>query len=139
MLVLDASDNGKPQVSGDSPAPDPGKEKRDIFLRLIAEHGGHCFSSAGHNAVAEFPSAVEAVRCSVDIQQAMIVENKRLPLEKRLLLRIGLHTGDVTEENGYLSATASTRPSVLKSWRYLAAFVCPARCMNKLNTTPVWQ
>ncbi len=102
ILVLDASDSGRSDATDGSSSEASPKVQPDIFLKLIAEHGGHCFSSAGHNAVAEFPSAVEAVRCAVDIQQAMLNENKRLPIERRLLLKIGLHIGDVTEENGYL-------------------------------------
>ncbi|NNF51205.1 MAG: tetratricopeptide repeat protein [Gammaproteobacteria bacterium] len=106
VLVLDSSDHSPPSDPDDVSAEDALKGKQHIFLNLISQHGGVCFSAAGHNAVAEFPSAVEAVRCAVDIQQAMLGENKRLPLDQRELLRIGLHIGDLVEENGYLFGDA---------------------------------
>ena len=98
ILALAPSGNRQSRPDGEGPADDPSELKRKIFLRLIAEHGGSCFALAGLDTTAEFSNAVEAIRCAVEIQQAMLVENKRLPLEERLLLRIGLHIGDVREE-----------------------------------------
>ena len=100
ILALAPSGNRQSRPDGEGPADDPSELKRKIFLRLIAEHGGSCFALAGLDTTAEFSNAVEAIRCAVEIQQAMLVENKRLPLEERLLLRIGLHIGDVREEEG---------------------------------------
>ncbi len=99
FLALDESDHSQSQASNESDAGKASEIKQEIFLRLIAEHDGRCVSSVGNNAIAEFANAVEAVRCAVEIQQAMLGESKRLPLEQRVLLRMGLHVGDVVEEN----------------------------------------
>lgn len=101
-MVLDANDHSQSQASGEPKATDVAEIKREIILSLITEHGGRYFDSVDNNMIAEFANVVEAVRCAVEIQQAMLSENKRLPLERRVLLRIGLHVGSVREENGDL-------------------------------------
>lgn len=45
-----------------------------------------------------FDSPVEAVRCAIVIQQSMVGRNASLPLEQRILYRIGIHLGDVIIE-----------------------------------------
>ena len=42
---------------------------RQVIDRLVSDHRGRVFGSAGDSVVAEFPSPVEAVRCAVDIQR----------------------------------------------------------------------
>jgi len=114
IMVLDTSDHGQSQASGEPEAPDVAEIRRDIILSLITEHGGRGFDSVGNNTIAEFTSVVEAVRCAVEIQQAMLGENKRLPLEQRVLLRIGLHVGSAREENGNLYGGGVDTASGLK-------------------------
>ncbi|HSC06518.1 MAG TPA: adenylate/guanylate cyclase domain-containing protein [Steroidobacteraceae bacterium] len=78
------------------------KLRRSIFDRLVTEYGGHEFGSVGDSLMAQFPSAVNAVRCAQAIQQAVTDENTSLPSERRMQLRIGINLGDVIEENGTL-------------------------------------
>src|SRR6202142_852274 len=47
----------------------------------------------------EFRSAVDAVRCAVEVQSEMIERNAGLPTERRIEFRIGIHIGDVVEES----------------------------------------
>ena len=63
--------------------------------RLIAEHGGRIANTAGDSVLAEFPSAVDAVQCAVDVQHALSQANQDLPEEPSLRFRIGVHVGDV--------------------------------------------
>ena len=102
ILALGTSDHSQSQTSGESQVSEAGEIKREIFLRLIAEHDGRCFYATGNNAIAEFGNAVEGVRCAVEIQQAMLSANERLPLKQRVLLRIGLDVGEIREDNGNL-------------------------------------
>ena len=46
-------------------------DHRAIMDRLIAEHGGRIANTAGDSVLAEFPSAVDAVRCAVEVQEAL--------------------------------------------------------------------
>src|SRR3954454_8424879 len=68
---------------------------REIIDRLIAEHGGRIANTAGDSVLAEFPSAVNAVQCAVDVQHALSQANQDLPEEPSLRFRIGVHVGDV--------------------------------------------
>src|SRR5215217_1218716 len=68
---------------------------REIMDRLIAEHGGRIANTAGDSVLAEFPSAVDAVRCAIQVQEALAPANQDQPEELRLRFRIGVHVGDV--------------------------------------------
>jgi len=56
----------------------------------------------GDALLAEFQSAVEAVRAAVEIQRELTVRNAALPEPRRMRLRIGLNLGDVIEQDGAL-------------------------------------
>jgi hypothetical protein len=45
--------------------------------------------------LAEFGSAVEAVRCAVEVQEALKTRNDSLPENRRMLFRVGVNLGDV--------------------------------------------
>ncbi len=62
---------------------------------LVAEHGGRIFGTAGDSVVAEFHSAVLAVRAAVAIQRALHRRNADLPADRRMEFRLGLNLGDV--------------------------------------------
>src|SRR4029077_385254 len=64
----------------------------------IAEHHGRIVKSTGDGLLAEFPSAVDAVRCAVEVQQAMPDRNTGVAADNRLELRIGINLGDVIVE-----------------------------------------
>jgi class 3 adenylate cyclase/pimeloyl-ACP methyl ester carboxylesterase len=68
--------------------------RKDAF-DLIAEHTGRVVDSPGDNVLGEFPSAVEAVRCAVKLQQSLKSRNERIPESRRMQFRIGIHLGDV--------------------------------------------
>jgi adenylate cyclase len=75
---------------------------RRIIRDRIAAHGGRVVDSPGDALLAEFRSAVEAVRASIEIQGELAVRNAALPERRRMRLRIGLNLGDVIEQDGAL-------------------------------------
>jgi class 3 adenylate cyclase len=68
---------------------------RTILDEFVVEHGGRVFGTAGDGVVAEFSSAVQAVRAAVAIQRALHRRNADLATDRRMEFRIGLHLGDV--------------------------------------------
>jgi adenylate cyclase len=76
---------------------------RQVVDELIVTHRGRVLGSAGDSVVAEFPSAVEAINCAVEIQQEMEERNEPVAADKRLQFRIGISMGDVTAEGSNLS------------------------------------
>ncbi len=70
-------------------------EYREIIDGLIARHDGRIFSTAGDSVVAEFGSAVEAMRSAIAIQEKLAARKPELPDERKLRFRIGINLGDV--------------------------------------------
>jgi len=68
---------------------------REVFDALLKAHRGRIFNTAGDAILAEFPSAVEAVRCATEIQTALRTRNDHLPPDQRMAFRIGINLGDV--------------------------------------------
>jgi len=78
------------------------KAYRDIFAQHIVGHDGRIVDSPGDALLAEFPSAIEAVHCAVDIQRELAGRNASLPEHRRMRFRIGINLGEVTEQDGAL-------------------------------------
>jgi class 3 adenylate cyclase/tetratricopeptide (TPR) repeat protein len=78
------------------------KERREIFDRLVGEFDGREFGSVGDSLMAQFGSAVNAVRCAQEIQRTIARTNESVPADRRMSLRIGINLGDVIEEDGAL-------------------------------------
>jgi class 3 adenylate cyclase len=68
---------------------------KKVFEALVAAHRGRIFNTAGDAILAEFASAVEAVRCATDIQAALRTRNDQLPPNRQVRFRIGINLGDV--------------------------------------------
>jgi class 3 adenylate cyclase/flagellar basal body-associated protein FliL len=68
---------------------------REVFEKLVALHRGRVFNTAGDAILAEFGSAVEAVRCATEIQAALSTRNDQLPEDRQVRFRIGVNLGDV--------------------------------------------
>src|SRR5271169_3964255 len=68
---------------------------KQIFEKLVAAHRGRVFNTAGDAILAEFGSAVEAVRCATEIQAALRTRNDQLPPNRQVQFRIGVNLGDV--------------------------------------------
>ena len=75
---------------------------RSVMDDFIARAGGRIFNTAGDAVLAEFPSAVEAVRCAIDIQESLRTRNLAYPTSRQMSFRIGITIGDVVERNGDL-------------------------------------
>ena len=78
------------------------KGHREIIDRLIARHEGRVFSTAGDSVVAEFRSAVEAVRAAIAIQEELKARNEQLSDEGKMMFRIGVNLGDIMVEGDNL-------------------------------------
>jgi adenylate cyclase len=75
---------------------------REVFDDFIAKSSGRIFSTAGDAVLAEFSSAVEAVRCAIDVQESLRTRNLAYPPSRQMNFRIGITIGDVVEREGDL-------------------------------------
>jgi adenylate cyclase len=73
--------------------------RSDLVDPTIAVHNGRVVKRTGDGAIVEFRSVVDAVRCAIEIQNAMVERNAGVPEERRIEFRIGVHLGDVVEES----------------------------------------
>src|SRR5204862_7708306 len=72
--------------------------ERDLIEPSIVEHHGRLVKTTGDGFIAIFDSPVEAVRCSIVIQQNLIGRNAALPKHHWIEYRIGVNLGDVIIE-----------------------------------------
>src|SRR5260370_23945069 len=64
----------------------------------IAEHRGRIVKTTGDGVLVEFASVVDAVRCAVEVQQAMPARHTDVAADNRIEFRIGINLGDVIVE-----------------------------------------
>ena len=75
----------------------------EVWRPAIEIAGGTLVDNAGNSRLAEFGSARAAVAAAIDIQERMAHQNEMLAEERRLMLRIGVHLGEViVDESGHI-------------------------------------
>jgi TolB-like protein/class 3 adenylate cyclase len=72
--------------------------RRELLDPQIAEHKGRIVKTTGDGVLVEFASVVDAVRCAVEVQQAMPERDAGVAADNRIELRIGINLGDVIVE-----------------------------------------
>jgi adenylate cyclase len=73
--------------------------RSDLIDPTIAVHHGRTVKRTGDGSILEFRSVVDAVNCAIEVQRAMVERNPEVAPDKRIEFRIGIHLGDVVEEN----------------------------------------
>jgi adenylate cyclase len=73
--------------------------RSDLIDPTIAVHKGRIVKRTGDGSIVEFRSVVDAVRCAIEVQQAMIERNAGVAEDRRIVFRIGIHLGDIVEES----------------------------------------
>jgi adenylate cyclase len=75
-------------------------EQQRLLRPIFAQHAGREVKGTGDGFLVEFASALQAVRCAIEIQTAMVQRNSSAAPERRMQIRIGLHLGDVEVRDG---------------------------------------
>ena len=71
---------------------------RDQVELLVRQHRSRLVDLTGDNFLAEFPTALDAVHCVVEIQRVLKTRNADLPEDRRMEFRIGADMGDIRVE-----------------------------------------
>jgi class 3 adenylate cyclase/predicted transcriptional regulator len=71
------------------------EEYRDAIRRVLSKFHGREIKTIGDAFLVEFTSALEASQCAIEIQRSMNERNQGVPQTDRMLVRIGVHVGDV--------------------------------------------
>src|SRR5580704_7624319 len=110
---------------------------RSVTDDFIAKAGGRIFNTAGDAVLAEFPSAVEAVRCAIDIQESLRTRNMAYMASRQMSFRIGeqqvknipnpvhAYKFEMRPDDGRFVAAPVKKPAKTTSWILPAAIVAP--------------
>jgi adenylate cyclase len=82
------------------------KEQRELLRGIFPKHRGREIEAIGDAFLVEFASALDAVKCAVEIQSILKELNETRPQGKRIVVRIGIHLGDVIHEGKSVSGDA---------------------------------
>jgi len=69
--------------------------RSELIIPAIERHRGRIVKLMGDGILAEFGSVVEAVACAIEVQHQMEARNRGVPADRRMLLRMGVHLGDI--------------------------------------------
>jgi adenylate cyclase len=95
ILSADVAEFGRLMAQDEEQTLRTFRNYRKIFESIVVSHRGRVFNTAGDAILAEFQSAVEAVRCATEVQSALRTSNDQLPLDRQVRFRIGVNLGDV--------------------------------------------
>jgi len=74
--------------------------RKTLIDPTIEKNHGRMVKTTGDGALVEFASAVDAVRCAVEIQRGMAEQNATIPDDRRIDFRIGINVGDIIFDEG---------------------------------------
>ncbi len=69
--------------------------RAELIDPAITEYGGRIVKTMGDGLLLEFPSVVDAVQCSVQVQIAMTARNSDIAEDRRIVFRVGINLGDI--------------------------------------------
>src|SRR5688500_17286739 len=82
------------------------EEQRRLIRALLGKYKGREVEAIGDAFFVEFASSLDAVHCAVAIQSTLRDWNSQRPFEDRVLIRIGIHLGDVLHRGREVSGDA---------------------------------
>ena len=72
---------------------------RTEISTLVTEHRGRVVDAPGDNLLAEFPTALDAVECAVEIQRVLLARNQGLPVDRRGCVGLGPNQVTLAQQN----------------------------------------
>jgi adenylate cyclase len=81
-------------------------EQRKVVRRILDKHNGREVKTIGDAFLMEFVSSLDAVNCAVEVQSTLKKANEGRPEDHRIVLRVGIHLGDVIHEGGDVAGDA---------------------------------
>lgn len=72
--------------------------RRELIEPLIDQYGGRIANTAGDSLLIEFPSAVDAVRCTIAVQDGVAAHHHNAGTDRDIRFRIGINVGDVVAQ-----------------------------------------
>ena len=71
-----------------------------IIQQAVAAHHGAIIKTVGDAFLVDFPSVVNAVQCAQQVQAQLHTHNTEKERTEQIHVRIGIHLGDIVQQNG---------------------------------------
>jgi adenylate cyclase len=81
--------------------------RSDLIDPTIAVHNGRVVKRTGDGSIVEFRSGVDAVRCAIEVQNAMVERNAALPPTPGTMSRGAIHTRTSLRSSTLQAASAA--------------------------------
>ncbi|HYY92238.1 MAG TPA: adenylate/guanylate cyclase domain-containing protein [Candidatus Dormibacteraeota bacterium] len=91
------------------------EQQRKLLRPVFKKHNGREIKTMGDAFLVEFSNALDAVRCAYDAQRVSREYNISQPPDQRIMLRIGLHLGDILESHGDIAGDTVNVASRIQS------------------------
>ena len=101
MTILFSDIKGSTEITdrlGDIAAQELFREHNNIVREQVTEFQGYEIKSMGDGFMLAFPSALNGILCAITIQKMLREHNESMHGEP-ILVRMGLHAGEVIREN----------------------------------------
>jgi adenylate cyclase len=108
------------------------KRYREVLEQRVAAHGGNIHQHYGDGSLSIFSSAVEAVNCAKEVQQILMEE-------PRVVLRTGIHIGDIMLESGHIYGDGVNLASRVESLAVPGSVLITERVIQDIRNHPEFQ
>ena len=129
ILSANAEDYSRLMMEDEAATLQTLKAHRQTMCSLIEKNQGRVVDSPGGSLLAEFASVVDALECAVEIQKELKGRNEELPKESRMPFRVGIHLGDIIEEEGKIYGDGVNVAAMLESLAD-AGGICVSRSVH---------
>jgi adenylate cyclase len=73
--------------------------RSEVIDPKVIQHGARFCKSTGDGILVEFRSALDALKCAIEVQQEMAVRTRQTTGDFRVVFRIGLNCGDIMADD----------------------------------------
>lgn len=98
-MSVDVSDYADPKQDNESATVETITKYPQIFQDFVTRHDGRNVNSLGDDVLAEYPSPIEAIQQSIEIQRDLGWRNRQLADHRQVRFGIGVNLGDVIPQD----------------------------------------
>jgi len=114
-------------------------EHRSLLQSIFPRYDGHVVKTMGDGFLVEFGSAVKAVNCAVEAQTETARSNLRRTAEDKVMIRIGIHVGDVIHADGDVLGDAVNVASRIQSLAEPGGICVTRQVFDQVRGKTQWQ
>jgi class 3 adenylate cyclase/tetratricopeptide (TPR) repeat protein len=114
-------------------------EHRTLLQAIFPKYEGRVVKTMGDGFLVEFASAVEAVNCAVEAQNEVVGSNLKRTTDDRMMVRIGVHVGDIVHSEGDVLGDAVNVASRVQSLAEPGGICVTRQVFDQVKGKVQWQ